>query len=297
MESPLETALLMWEACAIPSLLHGAGTWVEITPATERTLNSLQQWFLRLVLQVGPGAPLASLAWETGTMDMKLRVWRETVLLVLHLRGLAQETLASQIYREQVDTEWPGLAKEASNICQQLNLEDCNKTNMTKQEYKKMLMKALLIKDEETVRNLADGKLKCKKIMEDPYGKKLYIGQKLISEVRLMFRTRTGLLPFAGNYSHDRRFAKTNWMCRCEESKEDEPHLVAGKCTVYNDIRENYGDLTEDNELVKYFSEVMERREIIDKLNEEENEMEGEETRQGGGPTPPLPASWVLPAS
>ena len=27
----METALLLWESCCIPSLLHGAGTWVEIS--------------------------------------------------------------------------------------------------------------------------------------------------------------------------------------------------------------------------------------------------------------------------
>ena len=60
----METALLLWEACCLPSLLHGAGTWTEMSRETERRLNSLQQWFLRLVLQVGPGAPLPSLYWD-----------------------------------------------------------------------------------------------------------------------------------------------------------------------------------------------------------------------------------------
>ena len=31
-----ETALLLWEICCVPSLLHGAGTWTEISPATEK---------------------------------------------------------------------------------------------------------------------------------------------------------------------------------------------------------------------------------------------------------------------
>ena len=31
----METALLLWESCCIPSLLHGAGTWTEITQVTE----------------------------------------------------------------------------------------------------------------------------------------------------------------------------------------------------------------------------------------------------------------------
>ena len=36
----MESALTMWEACCVPSLLHGAGTWVEITPAAERALRA-----------------------------------------------------------------------------------------------------------------------------------------------------------------------------------------------------------------------------------------------------------------
>jgi Ran GTPase-activating protein (RanGAP) involved in mRNA processing and transport len=140
--------------------------------------------------------------------------------------------------------------------------------------------------------------MKCDKIMKDKYGKKMYMEQKLISEVRQIFRTRTGLMPFAGNYNHDQRFARTQWMCRCQQAKEDESHIVAG-CPVYDDIREKYGDLKEDNELVNYFNDILERREMVDKLSEEEDEEdsaeEGEdedETRQGGGPTPLLPASW-----
>ena len=77
---------------------------------------------------MGPGAPLPSLGWETGLMDMRLRVWREKVMLVMHLRQLGEGTLASQVYREQVEKGWPGLAKEAKTICENLAIEDCNKT-------------------------------------------------------------------------------------------------------------------------------------------------------------------------
>ena len=106
----METALLLWEACCVPSLLHGAGTWVNISKTTIKKLNQIQQWFLRLVLRVGPGAPLAALAWDTGIVDMELRVWKEKLLLILHLRSLEEDTLAGWIYREQAKNSWPGLA-------------------------------------------------------------------------------------------------------------------------------------------------------------------------------------------
>ena len=57
----METGLLLWEACWLPSLLSGAGTWTEITKATEKKLSQIQYWGLRLFLQTGPGTPLASL--------------------------------------------------------------------------------------------------------------------------------------------------------------------------------------------------------------------------------------------
>ena len=46
----METAIILWEALCIPSLLNGAGTWTEISAATEKKLEQLQQWFLRLGL-------------------------------------------------------------------------------------------------------------------------------------------------------------------------------------------------------------------------------------------------------
>ena len=39
----MHTALLLWEACLIPSLLQGASTWVEVSSKTVKKLNSLQQ--------------------------------------------------------------------------------------------------------------------------------------------------------------------------------------------------------------------------------------------------------------
>ena len=55
-----------------------------------------------------------------------------------------------------------------------------------------------------------------------------------------------------------------------------ESHLTSSTCPVYADIREKYGDLSSDEELVNYFGEVLARREAL----EEEEEQRGGE---GGG--------------
>ena len=185
-------------------------------------------------------------------------------MLVLHLRGLGEETLARKIYETQKEQGWPGLAKEASNICKELTIEDVNETNMSKKEYKKIVMKACQDKDEGNLRSAAEEKVKCNKIMKEKYGKKEYFKIKNIKEVRNMFKTRVSMLPFAGNYTKDKRFLKTQWMCRCNEKKEEESHILEGKCPIYKDIFEKYDNLEEDEVIVEFFSEVLARRDSLD---------------------------------
>ena len=114
----IETAILLWESCCVSSLLHGAGTWTEMSGSTEKSLNTLQLWYLRLVLQVGPGAPLASLLWDFGMLDMGLRIWIEKIMLAFHIRKLDDGSLAGRVYREQKLRKWPGLAREVDEICE-----------------------------------------------------------------------------------------------------------------------------------------------------------------------------------
>ena len=67
---------------------------MQISSQTEKKLDTLQRWFIRLVLQVGPGAPVASLLWDFSLLDMGLRIWREKLMLVLHIRRLGEDSLA-----------------------------------------------------------------------------------------------------------------------------------------------------------------------------------------------------------
>ena len=260
----MESALLLWEACVVPSLLAGAGTWVEMSATTTKKLNNIQLSFLRLVLQVGPGAPLASLLWDNSLLDMGLRIWREKLMLLFHIRSLEAKSLARITYEEQIHQQWPGLAREGDEICTELEIDSVHSSQLEKQAFRELVTKACHRINEKRLRYQAQGKEKCIKITSESYGKKEYLENKSISEVREMYKTRFGLLPFAGNYSHDARFRRTNWLCQCTTAREEERHLLSGKCEVYKDIRENYGDLKNDDDLVKFFREVLDRREQLE---------------------------------
>ena len=65
---------------------------------------------------------------------------------------------------------------------------------------------------------------------------------------------------FAGNYSHNRKLAKSDWLYRCKTDREEEGHIIRGQCSVYEDLRPQFGDLSE----VDYFQAVLDRREDLE---------------------------------
>ena len=260
----MESALLLWEACCISSLLHGAGTWMEVSSQTEEKLNSLQRWFVRLVLQVGPGTPKASLLWDFGLLDMGLRIWIEKLMLVLHLKRLDKDTLRSRVYEEQKAEQWPGLVRETEQICCDLNIESVHSTKLNMKAYRSIVTLACHRKNEERILSQSEGKVKCERITQGDYGKKDYVKSKQISFVRQVFKTRVGMNQFAGNYSHDRRFARTDWLCRCHKAREEESHLISGECDVYGEIRAEFDDLDDDIVLVDFFNRILKMKERLD---------------------------------
>ena len=281
----IEAAFVLWEACCIPTLINGSGNWLNMTSAAEQKLEAIQNWFVRLILRVAPGCPAPSLRWDTGLLSMVLRVWVEKIMLVRHVRGLGANTLAHQVYQEQRSHSWPGLAKEATRICERLGIEDCNSADMgkwTNKQYRKMVTESCRHLDKQNLLEAARGLSKCKRMLSESYGRKDYMTSKTIIEVRKQFCSRFGMQPFAGNFKNSLRFQGTEWKCRCGLYLEEESHLIGGDCPVYGDLRESYPDLDEDDDqLLRFFAAVLERRARL----EEEEAMEVGGTSDIASPT------------
>ena len=71
------TALILWERCAIPSLIYNCSTWVGMGSQEEKLLAEQQDFFLRLLFGTGPGAPKVALRADTRTLSMLMRVWKD----------------------------------------------------------------------------------------------------------------------------------------------------------------------------------------------------------------------------
>ena len=204
-----------------------------------------------------------------------MRVKREKVLMVIHLRSLDKNTLERQVYEEQKINSWPGLASETRKICEELGIEDCNSTEQNKAIYKKNIISACHKNNEENLRKMARGK--CERIQNEEYGRKEYLQKKNIYNVRQEYRTRFRLQPFAGNYSNDKRFSRSGWLCKCKMAREEEGHLISGQCPVYGDLTHQFSDLTNIDNLIQFFNEVLDRRDQLDR-QEKENPVGGVDT-------------------
>ena len=86
------------------------------------------------------------------------------------------------------------------------------------------------------------------------------------------------MLPLAGNFRKDRRFARTGWLCRCGKEREEERHIT-DSCPLYKDIREQFSSLEYDDQLVEFFEQILKRRDSID---EQEQERRNRTRREGG---------------
>ena len=53
--------------------------------------------------------------------------------------------------------------------------------------------------------------------------------------------------------------------------KENESHIKDGTCPIYSDIWEKYGDIDNDEDLVIFFSEVLERKSKLELLEMNED--------------------------
>ena len=70
-------------------------------------------------------------------------------------------------------------------------------------------------------------------------------------------------------------------MCRCSKELEGLGHIVSGHCEVYGDLKSQFGDLKEDQNLMKFFQAVLDGR---DTLEEEDRRQQSSTAAVGARP-------------
>jgi len=246
----LMAAKHLWEGAIVPSLLSGAGTWVGITPRLEVMCEELQELFWRTILQVPRGTPKVMLRAETASLKMKHRIWKQKLILVRRIQ-IQDRSLAKAIYEEQVAMGWPGLAREATELCKILCVPDINTRLLEKEEVEDAVFNHHYKEMKEEMETYS----KLKEVKQEDYRKEQeYMKEKAVDRARMAFKIRTKMVKnVKGNFKN---MFKNNLMC--EEGKEEtQEHLM--ECPGW---REELGslDVTGIQDRVEFFTRIMKRK-------------------------------------
>ena len=95
-------------------------------------------------------------------------------MCVHHVRSLDKESLAIEIYYEQVKNHWPGLAQETEDICSNLGIEDVNVTMLSRTQFSKVVDTAIIKNEDDIMKSETTENPKMKRIREDAWGMKDY---------------------------------------------------------------------------------------------------------------------------
>ena len=246
-------AKYLWEGAIVPSLLAGAGTWVAITGKQEEMLEEVQELYWRTILQVPKGTPKVMLRAETASMRMKQRVWKQKLMLAARISG-QEGSLASQIYAEQLEMGWPGLAKEVKEISEACGVEDMNKRMMNKEEIHEAVFYASYKETKEEMKRYE----KLKEIKDEDFRKEQdYMEEKAMDTARMAFRIRTKMVKNVK--MNFKNMYKDNLKCEKCEMDEDESQEHLLECPGW---REERGDLevTTTKGKVMFFTRIMKKK-------------------------------------
>ena len=104
----ITSGLVIWNMAIIPYLLNNSEVWVDSDKTCIDELEKLQTLFLSVLLAVPVSCARPALAWDTQTLSMENRVAQRKLNFVCHVKRLGEDSLAKQVYQEQIKHEWPG---------------------------------------------------------------------------------------------------------------------------------------------------------------------------------------------
>ena len=133
------TALDIWEVAVCPYLLNNCDTWTGLTDTAIDELDTLQNLFYRVILQVPTGCPTPMLYWDLGGTLMSNRIWKSKLLLLHHIATLETSSLAYQVYSAQDRLGLPGLVQDCKELLTRFGVTSISK--YSKSQWKSLVNK------------------------------------------------------------------------------------------------------------------------------------------------------------
>ena len=219
-------ALMLRQAMLIQVLLSNSETWLRLTKANLKKLESVDHMLLRKYLQTPISTPIAALFLETGCIPIRFIIKVRRIMFLHHILTREAGALINRVFWAQVETPAPG------DWCQVVteDLKDLGMTHLnfiSISQMKSAALKSLLEKQVERTAHkyLEEEKEKSSKLRSWSFPElKL---QPYLSNIcsmptktkQLFFKWRTRMIKVGYNYG------KREKCPLCADSNDDQQHL------------------------------------------------------------------------
>ena len=168
--------------------------------------DKVQNLYWRIILRVPESCPKVALRCETKMLGMKWRVWEEKIFLLMRIKNHEKDALCRQIYEEGKAKGWPGLGKEVTDICKEINIPDVNNEALAKT----IVKEAIFNHHYEAMKKEMDGMTKLEPIKNYDFRQaQEYFKNKSIENGRMAFCIHSQMLDdIPGNFKNKYRKIK-----------------------------------------------------------------------------------------
>jgi hypothetical protein len=212
----------------------------------------------RVLLNVSRTCPIPALCWELGGIQMRYRVIQTKLIFLWHLDNLEDGTLAKDILEVQKSQHLPGLVQECLEWLKILKLPNVLEQRITKTQWKNLVKKAILKKNEDDLRKkiMKMEKLKNGDMVKEKCERKDYVKSLSVNDARNIFLKNTCMTRYVKmNYMSDFKYVKELWQCdSCQRNIDSMNHVMW--CPSYRELRENR-NLDDDKDLARDLHDVM----------------------------------------
>ena len=257
----------IWEMAVIPMLTYNAECWQDISDRTIEELDKLQIMFLKCLFAVGSGCPTPLLLSETGMLSMRWRILEKKLLFLHHVSTLPDTALAKQILQVQSKLNLPGLVRECHEFLIENDISDTRA--FTKAQWKKHIKGKIRFQNKlsilNKVKNQGYKKVNLDELKDEDFQPKKYLSELNVTKARLRFKIKSEMTPTVKmNFQSNAQYIRDLWSCPgCSipgdvmGNRDTQQHVLL--CPAYEEYREGK-DITNDNDLVRYFEQVIKRR-------------------------------------
>ena len=183
------------------------------------------------------------------------------LLFYFHIVHLGEETLAHKIYQEQKQMNLGGgFVKESLHALASLGIKEENVKTLSKVQFKKLVRERIKKKDKEEllIRMKNSKKFSFFSHKEEDFETKPYFKTMKLQDSRTMFGIRSMTTQTIKTHQMSNNdFAKKLWQCECGAT---DTICHVKRCTLFEELRANLDIENDDNDLVKYFQEVVRKR-------------------------------------